>query len=149
MDEQGASFIELLCVLLIMNILGAIILPKITLLDKTSLDYEARYLVSDLRWMQEQSIYRMNGNEKFNRIEFDTMPKLVMDQIPEASYVIFQGPNIVKQHIFTKPITVNYVNVRFTIDGRMNPPRTIYLYQGHERLAVIIDVAGRIRIEKP
>ena len=93
-------------------------------------------------------IYRMNGHEHFNRIEFDTMPKLVMDQIPEASYVIFQGPNIVKQHTFTKPITVNYVNVRFTIDGRMNPPQTIYLYQGSERLAVIIDVAGRIRIEK-
>jgi len=75
----------------------------------------------------------------------------VIDQNPEAGYVIFQGPNIVKQHTFMKPITVpaNYVNVRFTIDGRMNPPRTIYLYQGHERLAVIIDVAGRIRIEKP
>ncbi|WP_019553093.1 pilus assembly FimT family protein [Propionispira raffinosivorans] len=151
MDEQGTSYIELLCVLLIVNILAAIILPKLTMMDKISLDYEARYLVSDLRWMQEQSIYRMNGNEKFNRIEFDTMPKLVMDQNPESGYVIFKGPNIVKQHTFTKPITIptNYVNVRFTIDGRMNPPRTIYLYEGHERLAVIIDVAGRIRIEKP
>lgn len=151
MDEQGTTYIEVLCVLVIVNILAVIILPKLPLLDKTSLDYEARYLVSDLRWMQEQSIYRMNGNGNFNRIEVDTMPRLVMDRNPEAGYVIFQGSNIVKQHIFTKPITVptNYVNIHFTIDGRMNPPRTIYLYQGHERLAVIIDVVGRIRVDKP
>ena len=43
---------------------------------------------------------------------------------------------------------VNQSRIAFDTEGRMNPPLTILLLQGGKARRVIIDIVGRIRVER-
>ncbi|MFA6851134.1 MAG: hypothetical protein WCS30_12385 [Selenomonadaceae bacterium] len=147
MNERGStSVLEVLCVAIILALLSVILVPKLSLLEKSSLDYETTYLVSDLRWLQEVSQNRKNKNTRFSQIDGEAQPTL---NIGKGKYYIIQGGKVIKKHILTKDIWMSYnrEEIGFDFDGE-TLPLTIEVHQGKICRAVIVDRVGRIRVEK-
>jgi len=147
MNEKGStSVLEVLCVATILALLSVILVPKLSLLEKSSLDYETTYLVSDLRWLQEVSQNRKNKNTRFSQIDGEAQPTL---NIERGKYYIIQGGKVIKKHILPKDIWMSYnrEEIGFDFDGE-TLPLTIEVHQGKIFRAVIVDRVGRIRVEK-
>ena len=147
MNEKGStSVLEVLCVATILALLSVILVPKLSLLEKSSLDYETTYLVSDLRWLQEVSQNRKNKNTRFSQIDGEAQPTL---NIERGKYYIIQGGKVIKKHTLTKDIWMSYnrEEISFDLDGEVLP-LTIEVHQGKICRAVIVDRVGRIRVEK-
>lgn len=146
MNEKGTSVVEILCVVTILALLSVILIPKVSLLEKSRLDYETTYLVSDLRWLQEVSQNRKNKNAKFSQIDGEAQPTL---NIGKGMYYIIQGGKVIKKHTLTKDIWMSYnrEEISFDLDGEALP-LTIEVHQGKICRAVIVDRVGRIRVEK-
>lgn len=146
MNNKGMTTVELLCILAILSILSGQILPKLTMLEQSKLDYETACLVADLRWMQQRS-----RNMQWNDLRFaGTNPELqpVLHINSDSYYVVMQ--KVVKQHELADGIRIymNQSTIKFTVDGHMTTPMTLQVRKGADCRLVIIDRVGRIRVQR-
>lgn len=145
MNERGISSVELLVVLLILSVVAGAVLPKIWFFSSFRLDYEAAYLVSELRYLQEFTQTTQRVLPGFDSLGGEAMPVLTFQS---HSYHISQGYiGNIRRHELSHDITLdtNRGEIWFGRNGDANPT-TIRLWQGNEHRTVFIDRVGRIRI---
>ncbi|MGL5269574.1 MAG: pilus assembly FimT family protein [Selenomonadaceae bacterium] len=147
MKERGATIIELVCILAIISVLSGYALPRLPgILDSWQIDYEAACLAADLRWMQERTRSMQRLDVRFEGRGEDDQPQLY---IRKGDYRIVMKEKL-REHKFPPGLKmyVNQSRIAFDTEGRMNPPLTILLLQGGKARRVIIDIVGRIRVER-
>jgi prepilin-type N-terminal cleavage/methylation domain len=146
MDNRGVTSLELVCVMAILSILASQILPKLTMLEKSELDYETAYLVSDLRWMQQRSRSMHWSDGRF----FGTNPdRPLLMRITAEDYTIDMNETI-KEHKLPPGVKI-YLRqspIKFSMDGAMLPPQTIQVFKGGKSRWIIMDRVGRIRVQR-
>lgn len=146
MDNRGVTSLELICVLAVISILAMHVLPRMTMLEKSELDYETACLVSDLRWMQQRSrsVQWMDG-----RFFGTNADRPLLMRITAENYTIDMEKTI-KAHKLPAGIRI-YLRqspIKFSMDGAMLPPQTIQVFNGRESRWIIMDRVGRIRVQR-
>ena len=147
MKEHGATIIERVCMLAIISILAVYALPRLPgILDSWQIDYEAACLAADLRWMQERTRSMQRLDVRFEGRGEDDQPQLY---IRKDDYRIVMKEKL-REHKFPPGLKmyVNQSRIAFDTEGRMNPPLTILLLREGKARRVIIDIVGRVRVER-
>lgn len=153
--QAGFAALELLLVCCLMLILAAAALPRFDVLAGVQADYEAACLAADLRYMQElsrQEAYRHEGL---------AVAKTSVAQLHLS--VGIHGYQIMRDGV-SSPLVAHTCkgdirmgtgemgrtgNVSFAADGDIIPaPCTIHIWSKKQHRVVIIDQAGRIRVER-
>lgn len=154
MSKNGFAGLELLLVVGMLAILACIAVPRLDVCRSQRVDYEAGCLAADLRYLQE-----MSRNEKscWQGIpDYDRQPEPPYLKIERHRYYIRmqERAHAVREH--QAPSDVHFgmgsgtdsACIMFLPDGDiMSNARTIHVFLQNQHRAVIIDQAGRIRVE--
>lgn len=149
MREQGNLLIELVMVIFVLSILFCATLPRSAIVERLALENEAWHLASDLRWLQQYSMNIAKGHIKVSAAGHDAIPKMRFIFGENSSYTISTATVIMRKHVFKNNVvlTGNINAISFNTDGHINQLQTIYLFQQNRSKHVVIDRAGRIRVE--
>ncbi len=151
MKEKGFSVLELLVVIAIVAILAGLAIPRFnTSTADRDLDIAARQLAGDMRWMQQNAVNLIAGVTSVN-IPFDPQPSLNFYTLAPYGYYIKVNGVVIKQYYFPGAVKTSgyYSAIVFGINGYVNNTfgTTVTLLNGSKMRSVIVDAAGRIRIE--
>ena len=146
--NKGFFLIELVVGVAVLSILSSIVLPQLVNTDKLLLMAAAQQITADLRYLQEVDSNVSVGSNDFPEINTNLGLELVFFHKENNGYYLVKGSNVVKTIELPKNVAVNssYTKVAFDTNG-YTKPQHINLTVNRQLLAVIIDNAGRIRIQ--
>lgn len=157
-DEEGSILVELLLVICILSLLAAVARPIMRMDDHQALDREAAELVSTVRYVQEMSkTERRKRSAAWNGFAFS---RVSMELTDKDYVVLLQEPGsarILKLHTMPAGVRIvlrNQASVKSTIlflpngDVPLGYMQTIKLKKGTAERNIVIDQAGRVRVEK-
>lgn len=149
-DEQGFFSIELIICSIIMCLSITVALPKLVNTDKLELEYEAIHMINDIRYIQSISEAK-NIKNNFSQLGSPSKPYII---IQGEGYKIYytNADNEIKciKYIFPKNVsTVTYGKKKYYFSkDSVNNAITITLQKNEYIINIIIDVEGRVRLEK-
>ncbi|BEU88474.1 hypothetical protein TAMA11512_19380 [Selenomonas sp. TAMA-11512] len=156
--ETGSILIELLLVVIILSLLAAAARPLLKMDDYQMLDREAAELAATIRYVQEMSKTEQRKRSSTpSRLMFS---RVILDVDAKGYMVTLQSPggtSLLKKHTVPEGVRVvlkNSAPLRSTIiflangDVPMGCMQTITLKKGSMERSIIIDQAGRVRVEK-
>lgn len=144
-NEKGFSLLETLVVVAIIGILVTVAVPKMDAIRNARIiDAEAALLVGELRYAQELSRTISRVHTDFSAVPAHTAPSFYFDT---GEYRLIADQKIIRRHKLPNGLgAITNRTISFTINGDALPA-TVTLTLGNETRYVIIDVAGRIRID--
>lgn len=156
--ECGGMLVELLLVICILSILVTAVRPLMQIDDHQVLDREAAELVSTIRYVQEMSkTERRKKPLMWNGFSFARISM----EITDRDYIVLlqapSGVSILKKHTVPEGMRIvlrDTASVKTTIlflpngDVPMGYMQTITLRKGTDARSIVIDQAGRVRVEK-
>lgn len=151
MKQKGFTAIELLIVISILTLLAGMALPRLsTATGDRDLDIAARQLAADMRWMQQNALNLTAGSTN-PFILADSQPTLNFYTTAPYGYFIKSNAVIIKKYFFPDTVKISgyYSAINFGLNGYANNAlgTTVTLMSGSKTKRVIVDSAGRIRIE--
>ena len=146
MKENGMSLLEVLVLMGILSLVSGMVIPRLPNSDSMTIDSEAAFFVSKLRYLQEVSCTTQRWYEKFPAVEAEGAPSF---SVQSNECHILQGGKPLQRHWYPNGMTAfsDRTDIFFASNGTA-PPVTITLRLGKERRYVIIDIVGRVRIAK-
>ena len=148
MNERGASYAEVLCVVAVLAVLATAAVVRLGGRGDIALEQAALALQADLRWLRQKSMNVPRGHASFPQIKTG-VPQLRMDYGASSGYYIYKGGQVYRKCVFTDGVTVGtYDPITFNAEGLANRPISVnFYYRGVRCRSVVIDRVGRIRIE--
>ena len=153
-SEKGFAMIEIILLTLIISVLTATAVPKISkMLEKVSLDYETKKMYSELRFVQS-----VNRSATFDEAFFQNKipnSKPVMFQASSTFYQIFRGDNnhlIRPRHNMSRNISLTFSSDKmrmfwFEPYGKVSANGSITIKSNVGERKMIFDSVGRWRAE--
>ncbi len=157
LNEQGVSFLDTLFVVSILSVLStAAILYGSSIYRNALLKYETQMLVSDIKLLQA-----MSGTARYDQTNFPTdetpPPPLTVyttDRLYQLRSIYLGGP-VLRTHFFPPPIRAycehaKYISFLPNGSTTSNTMGSINLNwkPGNARYRVVIDAAGRVRVDR-
>lgn len=147
-NNKGFTIFEIIIVITILSITALTALPKIiTFTDEQRVENEAVILVSELRYLQEITRTTQKWHSEFRSAPYELTPSM---KFRTNDYYIEKDGQHTHEHTFPSDmkwhINRNNNTVEFAANGDA-PPCTISMQIGTAHRNVIIDSAGRVRIE--
>lgn len=142
-SQDGFSLMEIMICIIIMLISVSFLRVSFKAVDDISLQYEAVYLVNELRNIQKRSKINSVDN-KFYVDNKEQKDKII---IKDAHEYMINTMGISELHQLSNNIAIrsNRRNIFFSGDNTANTT-TIYLINEKSEIKIIIDTVGRIRI---
>jgi len=157
-DEHGVSLPETLLVVSVLFILiTAAMLHGSSMYRNAILNYETHRLVSDLKLLQKMSRTATYDRTNFPLKESPPVP-LFMELYWDSYRIrpIFESGITIRRHYFPPNISVSRTNTEYlgfqpngdTTHRRMGSILLFWRNKGDVRRRIVIDTAGRIRVER-
>lgn len=141
--QSGFSFIELMVCIMVMIIGGSFLRVSFKFADDISLQYEAVYLVNELRNMQKRSKIISLDNTFYGR-EKECIDKIT---IAAASEYFVDNMGKRERHLLSNNIIIHANRHEIFFSGNNSASTTtIYLTKDNSKIKIIIDTVGRIRM---
>ena len=147
-DQNGFSIFETILAVTIISVLTLIALPKlITYNDEQRVEQEAILLVSELRYLQELTKTSAKWNSAIPNTTYDNTPYMIFGT---DSYYIQRNNTYIHKRMLPSDmkwhINRNGNTIQFSSNGDA-PTCTISMHIGNAHRDIIIDSAGRVRVE--
>lgn len=149
--EKGFSMLELLLTGGMLAVFLLFAVPALHLLAVSKVQFEAAELTANLRYLQMISWFRQGRHEYFPRVEGE--PGVDFTLNPGAHYYqLSGGTKTLRRQLYPAEMmlsidSANIRNIKFGKSGDTSPV-TLQVQLDGSRRFVILDRAGRIRMER-
>ena len=146
--NRGFSLLELVIAIAVLGIIVTIALPRIGNNDKLLLTYAAQQLTADLRLLQEENYNMAFGSNDFTELKSPLRPQMVFFNNKNCGYYIVRGTKVIRSFSFPSGVQLQgfYSSIVFDKNS-YTKPQHINLVNKNQEISVIIDSAGRVRIQ--
>jgi prepilin-type N-terminal cleavage/methylation domain-containing protein len=157
--KNGYGLLELLIVLGVSALLVSMAVPAFSSWDDHCLQSEAEHMAVDLRYLQ--SISRMELKHRLDGFDSQAQESRTMAMVIQRAgsryyYEIMERGEdgreaVIRSHYLPQGMWTASDNtnvIRFSRQGEAEAPATIFIGSGSGMMGVVIDLAGRIRLEK-
>ena len=154
MSKNGFAMLEMLLIAGMLAVLSGIVLPRLDFCRSQRADYEAACLAADLRYLQEISRNEKSCRPGIPGYEVPSEPPYMKVEQHRYSIRELERDHAVREHQAPRDVYFgteserDSTRIMFSSDGDiLNNTRTIHIWMPEQHRAVIIDQAGRIRVE--